>query len=90
MREEMVMLRWLVPGIAALFASSAASAQGGVPGSDNQQACGIPSATIASVQSTLAQVVQMPNGGLFSPNLMWSAVVDRTGRLCSVIKTGDA
>ena len=30
------------------------------------------------------------NGGLFSPNLMWSAIVDRRGILCSVIKTGDA
>lgn len=32
----------------------------------------------------------MNNGGLFSPNRMWSAVVDRVGTLCSVIVTGDA
>ncbi len=84
------MLKWIIPAIAALFAASAASAQGfGASGSD-PQGCGIPGAIVTGVQSKLAQVVQMQNGGLFSPNLMWSAVVDRTGRLCSVIKTGDA
>jgi uncharacterized protein GlcG (DUF336 family) len=30
------------------------------------------------------------NGGLFGPNRMWSAIVDRVGTLCSVIVTGDA
>ena len=34
------------------------------------------------------------NGGLFTPNRMWSAIVDRQGRLCSVVNTnasnGDA
>lgn len=84
------MLKWLVPGIAVLFASTVAHADGGMPGGDSPQTCAIPAATVNAVQSTLAQVVQLGNGGLFSPNLMWSAVVDRTGRLCSVIKTGDA
>ena len=32
----------------------------------------------------------MKNGGLFTPNRMWSAVVDRKGVLCSVISIGDA
>jgi len=27
------------------------------------------------------------NGGIFKPNRMWSAVVDRDGRLCSIINT---
>lgn len=55
-------------------------------------ACGIPKAVVDNVQSKLAAVVNLPdgNGGLFKPNLMWSAVVDRKGVLCSVIKTGDA
>jgi len=35
-------------------------------------------------------VVSGNNGGIFTPNRMWSAVVDRQGRLCSVIKIGDA
>jgi uncharacterized protein GlcG (DUF336 family) len=55
-------------------------------------ACGIPSATVENVQSKLATVVALSdgNGGIFQPNLMWSAVVDRHGILCSVIVTGDA
>jgi len=42
------------------------------------------------IQSQLAVLVQQNNGGIFSPNRMWSAVVDRHGVLCSVIKIGDA
>jgi uncharacterized protein GlcG (DUF336 family) len=42
--------------------------------------------------------VKLKNGGIFgidglfktTQNFMWSAVVDRAGRLCSVIKIGDA
>jgi uncharacterized protein GlcG (DUF336 family) len=52
--------------------------------------CGIPSATISVIQAQLANVVTMNNGGLFSPSRMWSAVVDRQGVLCSVIRLGDA
>src|SRR2546430_11231096 len=40
--------------------------------------------------TTLFRSVQLDNGGIFHPNRMWSAVVDRQGRLCSVIKIGDA
>jgi uncharacterized protein GlcG (DUF336 family) len=32
-------------------------------------------------------VVQFNNGGLFSPNRMWAAVVDRQGVLCSVTRS---
>src|SRR2546430_8013476 len=35
-------------------------------------------------------MVKLSNGGIFTPNRMWSAVVDRKGRLCSVIVNGDA
>lgn len=52
--------------------------------------CQIPPNFVANVQAQLASVVTMNNGGLFSPNRMWSAVVDRVGTLCSVIVTGDA
>jgi uncharacterized protein GlcG (DUF336 family) len=47
---------------------------------------------VKQVQSQLAIVVNLSddNGGIFNPNMMWSAVVDRSGVLCSVIKTGDA
>ncbi len=54
------------------------------------QRCSIPSSTVASLQSQLAVVVNGSNGGLFQPNRMWSAVVDRKGVLCSVISIGDA
>jgi uncharacterized protein GlcG (DUF336 family) len=56
------------------------------------QSCNIPAATVQKIQSQLATVVNLvdANGGIFKPNLMWSAVVDRGGTLCSVIKTGDA
>jgi uncharacterized protein GlcG (DUF336 family) len=52
----------------------------------------IPAAMVTAIQSQLAIVVKLPdaNGGIFKPNRMWSAVVDRSGRLCSVIKIGDA
>jgi len=60
--------------------------------------CAIPAQTVNKIQSQLGNVVLMKNGGIFGvdglfttkQNFMWSAVVDRAGRLCSVIKTGDA
>jgi uncharacterized protein GlcG (DUF336 family) len=59
---------------------------------DKDKGCSIPQGTVNSVQNQLALVVQAKtkNGGIFSPNRMWSAVVDRQGRLCSVIVVGDA
>jgi len=59
---------------------------------DTDVACSIPAATVKNVQAQLTPVVNRSdkNGGLFSPNLMWSAIVDRNGILCSVVKTGDA
>lgn len=55
-------------------------------------ACAIPQATVANIQTQLAHVVTLgdANGGIFKPNRMWSAVVDRSGKLCSVIKIFDA
>src|SRR5713101_3760086 len=62
---------------------------------DNQGGCNIPQSVVSNVQSKLATVVTLNNGAIFGqilpgPNRMWSAVVDRQGVLCSVIKTGDA
>lgn len=59
---------------------------------NDQSSCAIDAATVQQVQSKLAAVValQDANGGIFKPNRMWSAIVDRNGVLCSVIKTGDA
>lgn len=69
----------------ATAGSSAALAQ--------DSACSIPAAEVNHIQNELYTVVQYQdhNGGLFNfLNQMWSAVVDRTGRLCSVIKVNDA
>ncbi|HLJ95593.1 MAG TPA: heme-binding protein, partial [Gemmataceae bacterium] len=51
--------------------------------------CSIPDAIVKNLQAQLATVVNQPdaNGGLFKPNRMWSAVVDRQGVLCSVIRS---
>ncbi len=56
------------------------------------QTCGLPASIVSSIQKELAIVVNLSddNGGIFKPNMMWSAIVDRYGVLCSVIKTGDA
>jgi uncharacterized protein GlcG (DUF336 family) len=76
-------MKSLFAGISAVLmcASGAASAGTG---------CKISADIVESVQSQLATVVNENNGGLFSPSRMWSAVVDRTGTLCSVIHIGDA
>src|SRR6201996_9641258 len=82
-------------GIAMLF-STAAFAQSGQNRPDDspyeRASCKISSEMVANIQNQLATVVKSPdqNGGLFSPNRMWSAVVDRVGTLCSVTVTGDA
>ena len=77
-------LFYAVAGVA--FVSTAAYAD------DHSQSCAIPAGTVSALQAKLASVVTLAdhNGGLFSPNMMWSAVVDRQGVLCSVIKSGDA
>ena len=51
--------------------------------------CDISASTVSAVQSTLATVITLDNGGIFSPNRMWSAIVDRHGKLCSVINSGN-
>jgi uncharacterized protein GlcG (DUF336 family) len=59
--------------------------------------CDIPKGVVEALQSKLASVVTLANGGIFnnlpnpgSSNRMWSAVVDRKNQVCSVIVTGDA
>jgi uncharacterized protein GlcG (DUF336 family) len=55
----------------------------------HQSDCEIPSSVVTKLQSKLAIVVHLSdgNGGIFKPNRMWSAIVDRKGRLCSVINS---
>ena len=78
----------------ALLAAAVIAMSGSALANDNdgqdKRACSIPGATVNAVQSQLAHVATMNNGGIFSPSRMWSAVVDRQGVLCSVIRLGDA
>jgi uncharacterized protein GlcG (DUF336 family) len=87
------MFETLKMGIAAaMLASIAVPALAGGQGSG----CSLSPSIINKVQKQLKPVTQLPdqNGGIFKPNRMWSAVVDRDGRLCSIINTdatnGDA
>jgi uncharacterized protein GlcG (DUF336 family) len=78
------MLKWLgIPaiGLLAMFPTA----------SDAQLACGISAATVTAVQNQLNVVINLPdaNGGIFKPNRMWSAIVDRQGKLCSVINSAN-
>jgi uncharacterized protein GlcG (DUF336 family) len=54
-----------------------------------QSQCALSQGVINSVQSQLATVITSGNGGLFTPNRMWSAIVDRQGVLCSVINSNN-
>jgi uncharacterized protein GlcG (DUF336 family) len=64
-----------------------------LPTASNAQtaACAIPQTVVTAVQNQLATVIALPdhNGGIFGPNRMWSAIVDRQGKLCSVINSGN-
>ena len=62
----------------------------GARADDHNEGCSIPNATLQHVQAQLATAVVSGNGGIFKPNLMWSAIVDRSGVLCSVVTTGGA
>jgi uncharacterized protein GlcG (DUF336 family) len=82
------MLKWVIPAI-TLFAATPSWAQG-LDRLLPESGCSLPAGVISTVQNTLGQVVQSGNGGIFAPNRMWSAIVDRAGVLCSVISIGDA
>ncbi len=53
--------------------------------------CAVPQGIVRAVQDQLKTVVNLSdaNGGIFKPNRMWSAIVDRQGVLCSVISTAE-
>jgi uncharacterized protein GlcG (DUF336 family) len=52
--------------------------------------CALGRSALQPVHAALNQVVQSGNGGLFTPNMMWAALVDRNGILCGTVKVGDA
>jgi hypothetical protein len=79
--------------LAALFAALAFTGAAGALAQNqdsqgNQPAgCSLPAAVVNNVLGQLPSVVQLNNGGLFSPNRMWAAVVDRQGVLCGVTRS---
>jgi uncharacterized protein GlcG (DUF336 family) len=83
--------RWYLAAIGIALCSPALA-------DSNWGSCSIPTAIVNKIQSQLPTVAALKNGGIFgkgglfptNENYMWSAVVDRAGRLCSVIKIGDA
>jgi uncharacterized protein GlcG (DUF336 family) len=81
----------VIPAFALLVAQPMLSQAdgGGFGGFGGFGGCDIPASTVSAVQSTLAAVIILKNGGIFSPNRMWSAIVDRHGKLCSVINSGN-
>ncbi len=74
----------LLAGTFLCVASASAVADDGVSG------CALGADAIRSVQAALNEVVGSGNGGIFTPNMMWAAVVDRNGVLCGTTKVGDA
>lgn len=83
-RKPNALLAIALAGISTLALADGGNGQGGKP-------CGIPDTTVVRVQQQLADVATQENGGLFTPSrTWWSAVVDRQGVLCSVIRLGDA
>jgi uncharacterized protein GlcG (DUF336 family) len=80
----------------ALIAGLVATISGPGRADEQDSRCGLSRSVVANVQKQLLPVTNLAdaNGGIFKPNRMWSAVVDRQGRLCSIINTdatnGDA
>ena len=82
------MVRRLITSVCGALALAVCAAQSSFADDfGGNGACSIPASVVNNVQSKLATVVQENNGGLFQPNRMWSAVVDRQGVLCSVIRS---
>ena len=74
----------------ALLSVSASAQTNSYYGGGTPQPCSIPTSILSQLQGALNTVIAAPdgNGGLFRPNNMWAAVVDRKGVVCSVINTG--
>lgn len=74
-----------------ILLSSVVCASMALPQVAHADPCAIPAGVVNSLQNLLAGVVALPdaNGGIFKPNRMWSAIVDRQGKLCSVINSAN-
>lgn len=76
------MNKWLLVPVVVLGLGQANAARADV--------CDIPQQVVNNVLRYLQQASASGNGGIFTPNMMWAAVVDRAGRLCGVTQEGDA
>ena len=52
--------------------------------------CSVPQHIVNALSEGFNASIGGGNGGFFTPNMMWGAVVDRLGRVCAVFKSGDA
>src|SRR6476646_6183778 len=83
-RLAIVVVALVIAGVTGALAQT----QGNQGNQGNQPwSCAIATSVVNNVLGQLASVVQINNGGLFSPNRMWAAVVDRQGVLCSVTRS---
>jgi uncharacterized protein GlcG (DUF336 family) len=79
------MKKLLFAGAMLLVSSSGGWAQ--APLLPHQEFCALSQVVVNNVLGQLSSVVVLNNGGLFNPNRMWAAVVDRKGVLCGVIRS---
>lgn len=78
------MKRTLLAGVFFCLAVAPAFADDETPG------CALGAGVVQQVRAALSEVVAGGNGGLFTPNMMWAALVDRNGILCGTVRVGDA
>ena len=52
--------------------------------------CGVPTSILNELYADFLSATNIKDISLFTPKLMWLAVVDREGRLCLIRKAGDA
>ena len=78
------MKRTLLAGVFFCLAAAPAFADDETPG------CALGAGAVQQVRAALSEVVAGGNGGLFTPNMMWAALVDRNGILCGTVRVGDA
>jgi uncharacterized protein GlcG (DUF336 family) len=78
------MKRTLLAGVFFCLAAAPAFANDETPG------CALGAGAVQQVRAALSEVAAGGNGGLFTPNMMWAALVDRNGILCGTVRVGDA
>ncbi len=85
------MLKWIGIPAFGLLAMLPCASNAQPVASSAPSFCSIPAPTVTAIQNQLKVVINLPdaNGGIFKPNRMWSAIVDREGKLCSVINSAN-